>query len=212
MTEGMWDFRPERRLALAERVMAALREDPRVVSAELFGSLASRAEDGYPADRYSDIDIEVCLQGVSDRDFFFDVPAIASRVGTVLMQGASVMPDRYVAHVWFGGYPLFWHVDIACISPDHIDGSDVAEAGRWERGFGLWLLALKRLVRAMDTLDLVREAVGGGTDARAVQGEPSDQLFGLLELWRAGAAAEGRPYERPYALGVEVAERLLRQR
>ena len=212
MTEGMSDFRPERRLALAERVMAALREEPRVRSAELFGSLASRAEDGYPADRYSDIDIEVRLQGASDRDFFFDVPEIVGGVGTALMHGASVEPDRYVAHVWFAGYPLFWHVDIACLSPDHVDGSDVAEASRWERGFGLWVLALKRLLRAMDTLDLVRQVVGGGTDGRAVRGAPADQLFALLESWRDNAAGEGKPYERPYALGVELWERLLRQR
>ena len=51
MSEGTWDFRPERRTALAERVMAALRSDPRVGSVALApGSPASPAEDGYPAD------------------------------------------------------------------------------------------------------------------------------------------------------------------
>jgi predicted nucleotidyltransferase len=208
--EGQWDFRPERRSALARRVIAALRADPRVASVGLCGSLASGEEDGYPADRYSDIDVEVRLRGVSDRDFFLAVPALVGDVGAILMRGASVEPDRHVAHLWFAGYPLFWHVDIACLSPEHGEGDDLVEATRVERALGLWLLAVKRLLRAMDAIALVREAVDGSPDGRRAHGAPADQLVALLEMWRRRAAAEGKPYDQTYAACVEVARRLLR--
>jgi hypothetical protein len=134
--EGRRHFRPERRSALAERVMAAPRAGPRVASVGMFGSLASGEEDGYPADRCSDIDVEGRVRGVSDRDFFLAVPALVGKTGAILMRGASVEPDRYVAHLWFAGYPLFWHVDIACLSSEHMEGDDLVEATRLERELG----------------------------------------------------------------------------
>jgi predicted nucleotidyltransferase len=210
MTEGTWDFRHERRTALAEQVMATLRSDPRVGSVALFGSLASPADDGYPSDRYSDIDIEVRVRDGSDRDFFLDVPTIVGRVEPILMRAASVEADRYIAHVWFAGYPLFWHVDVACIAGEHVDGADIADATRWGRAFGLWLLATKRLRRAMETIDLVRAELDDRHARRAEQPTGPDELAALLDTWRAIATAEERAYDRPYALGVQLWERLFR--
>lgn len=170
--------------------MAALRTDPRVMSAALFGSLASPAEDGYPADRHTDIDIEVRVRDASDRVFFLDAPRIVSRVGPIFMQAASVEADRYMAHVWFEGYPLFWHVDIACIAGNHVDGADIAAATRWERAFGLWLLATKRLRRATETIDLARAELEAPRAVRAVKRAGRDELSALLDvLWRAPGAA-----------------------
>jgi predicted nucleotidyltransferase len=211
MIEGTWDFRPELRMALAERVMATLRSDPRVGNVALFGSLASPAADGYPADRYSDIDIVVQVRDGSDRVFFLDVPTIVGRVAPILLRAASVEADRYIAHVWFEGYPLFWHVDVACLAGEHVEGADIADATRWERAFGLWLLATKRLRRATETIDLVRAELAERHAGRAKQRAGADELAALLETWRATATAEDRVYDRPYALGVQLLEHLFQQ-
>lgn len=209
MADGAWNFRPERRTALADRVLGALRADPRVADAALFGSLTSPEADGYPADRYSDIDIAVRVRGVSARAFFVGLPALIQPVGAVLLWDATIVSDRSIAHVWFAGYPLFWSVDIACLSAEPTDPGDLLDGGPWPHGFGLWVLTLKRLMRAMDALALLGAAVGSPPDNRGFSRGAADALLALLETWRARAAARDLAAEQPYALGVEVVRRLL---
>jgi hypothetical protein len=208
MTDGTWDFDPARRAALADRVLTALRADRHVIAAALFGSLASREPDGYPADRYSDIDIGVQVQGMPARTFFRALPTVVAPVGAVLLWDADVEADRYIAHVWFVGYPLCWAVDIACLSPEPTDLTAAGELSAWPPGFGLWVLTLKRLLRVQDALALLDAAVGTPPDDHPLAQTAAAALLARLDAWRA-RVAPSLPAEQPHALAVDVVQRLL---
>lgn len=176
-----WSRGARDRRDLADRVQATLQAHEWVDSIQLFGSLASREPDGYPADLLSDIDIRVVLSQGSDRQFFEALPQLLGEVAPVLLKNAFVTEVAYIAGYMFESYSPFWHVDVVCCGPSHLPGADLLEANRHARAFGSWVSAVKRFVKANEFLDYFLELVPD--EVSDVQYAPKRYFEGLLENW-----------------------------
>ena len=201
-----------KRDALRDKVTRVLEAEPRVVGTEIMGSLANGK-----ADIYSDVDIIAHLKpGLTDRDFFFDLPSVMEKVGPRIIDGwgFSALPDDYAGTFYFPDLPLFWHVDIDCVpaGPEwHVDGADLFEYKRWEQRFKMWTEAVKRLLRAHEYGDAQRQQhfenyladlkmrVGKRMDVSLLTGGPEEQLARLLDMETAWHRAEGLGDEAVFA-------------
>lgn len=194
-----------RRGELLDRVTEVLLADERVVRVELSGSL-----NGGKADEFSDIDLRGHLsEGVVDRNFFLDVPRLMERVGpSVVGWGFTALPDEYVATFHFDEYPLFWGVDIACVSSVHEDGSDLMSVYRWEQIYKMWILAAKYLARSEAKVSDVQRLVERHAEVTTPASTTAARLCSLLAGIEERKLARGDPYEALHHRCVALANSL----
>lgn len=189
------------RAALTDQVLMLLQAEPFVQSAELYGSLANGT-----GDRYADIDLVVQLDSVSDRTFAFALPRILRPLGPFLVEGWGVgfLPDTYIRTFYFSNQPLFWHVDIGCVSDQHEDGSDLKQQYHWPQIFKMWIDVVKDLVRGQDRVDTLTQHIARWGDVSSVTGTSAQRLGLLLDLCAERARSRGAPYEALYERCVEL--------
>lgn len=181
------------RETLTEVAVKLLRLEPHVHEVSLFGSLA-RGE----ADAYSDIDIRVELSGISDRAFAHHLSEVVKPLGTLLIDGWAlhVLPEKYGRTFYFAEYPLFWHLDIACESDRHEDGSDLLKPYYPEQIFKIWLEVLADLLRGEDKTAYLEGFMSRWADLSAWQNEPPQRKMGAyLERCAARARTRGATIE-----------------
>jgi hypothetical protein len=193
------------RARLRDQVTEALRSDPRVADVRPAGSLA-----GGKADAYSDIDLVAVLRdGVADRDFFFDVPSLMATIGpSVPGWGFTALPDLYVATFHFDAYPLFWQVDVDCLSDTHVDGADLSSTYRWEQIYKTWIGAAKQTMRALDKRAEVAGLTARHVDFTMPPTSDFDELSALLDAIRLRKIERGDPYEALHARCAALLEEL----
>ena len=184
-----------RRSELAEHVVAILRRAPHVSRVEYHGSLA-----GGSADRYSDIDLAVHVQDISDRAFALALPTLFQPIGPCLVEGWGVgfLPDTYIRTFYFAGYPLFWHIDIGCLSDQHVDGSDIKNTYHWPQIFKMWIAVVRDMLRGVDCVGELTAHVAGWADMSLGHGTPAQRLSQILDLAAERARLRGAPYEAFY--------------
>jgi predicted nucleotidyltransferase len=184
-----------RRSELAEHVVALLQQAPHVSQVKPHGSLA-----GGRADRYSDIDLAVQIQGISDRAFALNLPTLLQPIGPCVVEGWGVgfLPDTYIRTFYFSDYPLFWHVDIGCLSDQHIDGSDIKNSYHWPQIFKMWIAVVRDVLRGVDRVDELTAHIARWADMSQAHGTPAQRLSHLLDLAAERARLRGAPYEAFY--------------
>ncbi len=163
------------------------------LKAEYYGSLAEGT-----ADRYSDIDIHLNLTEVSDRAFAEILPDILRPVGPPLIDGwgFGALPDLYIRTLFFDSYPLFWHVDIACESEHHIDGSDLQGTYHWPQIFKIWIDVLSNLLRGQDTTAYIERFIGAWADIGMTKDmSPALKFSQYLDWCAERARTRGAPCE-----------------
>ena len=190
-----------RRDQLASRIIALLRDDPRIADAQLYGSLAKGR-----ADRYSDIDIVVHARSIADRDLAEALPNVLQPLGTRLVDGWGLgfLPDTYIRTLYFDDYPLFWHVDIGCLSEIHVDGSDIKAAYHWPQIFKIWIDVVKDLLRGKNRVDELAAMMARWADVASIHGTPARRLSHFLDLCAERAKHRGAPYEALYTCCDEL--------
>jgi predicted nucleotidyltransferase len=181
-----------RRTALATRVKTILAYDPRVCAVADYGSHAQGR-----ADRYSDIDVVVHLQNVSDRAFAEALPTLLDPLGPRLIDGwgLAFLPATYIRTFYFAAYPLFWHVDIGCLSDQHVDGTDLKQQYHWPQIFKMWIDVVKDLCRGEDRVDELAMDIGRWADVSQLRGSSAQRLGYLLDLCATRAHERGIPCE-----------------
>jgi predicted nucleotidyltransferase len=193
-----------RRVELTARVTDALVADPRVGAVEPFGSLVNGK-----ADKYSDVDLLVHLHpGVVDRDLWADLPEVLRPVGSAV-HGWSFQAlggGQYGASFLFDDYPLFWAVDIGCVTNEPTDPSDVMSTYRWEQIYKVWLSAAKAVARSRDRLKDVRVLVEKHQPVLEVQAPdaPLEELRHLLDAIERRKISRGDPYEHLHNRCLEL--------
>ena len=181
------------REALTEAAVKLLRLEPHVTEVSLFGSLA-RGE----ADAHSDIDVRVALSGISDRAFAHHLSEVVRPLGTLLIDGWALhaLPETYGRTFYFAEYPLFWHLDIACESDQHEDGSDMVQRYYPEQIFKIWLKVLADLLRGEDKTVYLEGFMSRWADLSAWKNEPPQRKMGAyLELCAMRARSRGAALE-----------------
>jgi hypothetical protein len=183
------------RSELARRIVVLLREDPRVTEVRLYGSMA---EDR--ADRYSDIDLVAHVRGVSDRELAEALPGLIDPIGPRMVDGWGLgfLPDTYIRTFYFSDYPLFWHVDIGCLSDTHVDRSDIKAAYHWPQIFKIWIDVVKDLLRGEDRVEYLAAMIARWADLSTIRGTPEQRLSQFLDLSAERARSRGAPYEAFY--------------
>jgi predicted nucleotidyltransferase len=184
------------RQQLADQVCTLLQADPRVVTVSYYGSIAAGS-----ADRYSDIDIEVRLQNTSDRAFAEALPELLQPVGATLVEAWSVgaLPDLFARTFYFTEYPLFWHVDIACKSSDHVDGADLKQMYHWSQIYKIWVDVLSNFLRGRDTTPTLDTLIERWADISVIRAlSPAAKLSRYLDLCDKRARNRGAPREAFY--------------
>lgn len=138
-----------RRTTLAADVVRTLEALPEVVEVRPYGSIGTDR-----ADRYSDIDLMVVLHGVSDQTFAFELPRHLDVIGPRLIDGwgLGLLPEQYIRKFYFEDHPLFWNVDIGCVSEEHVDGTELRDQYHWPQVFAMWVKAVKGLLRGEDSV------------------------------------------------------------
>ena len=179
------------RADLASKVIALLEQDARVAGVEYYGSIANDT-----ADYFSDVDLRVRVRDVSDREFAEALPELVQPIGSLLIAGwgLSALPDDYVRTFYFDDYPLFWHIDIACESAVHVDGSDIRGAYHWEQMFKIWIDVVSKLLRGEDATHYIEKFIGVWRDLVPVQDRPANEKLSLYLDWYAERArGKGAP-------------------
>ncbi|MFC7623309.1 nucleotidyltransferase domain-containing protein [Microlunatus sp. GCM10028923] len=185
-----------RRTELAEAVIARLAATPGVVGVRSFGSLASGG-----ADAYSDIDLIVDLDDISDRAFALDLPGHLASLGRPLITGWGLnrLPDTYVRTIYLADYPLFWHLDIGCAGPRHEDDADLGRRYHWPQIFKMWIAAVKEQVRGRpERTDAFLTHLEAWADPSRLTGPAAVRLGQSLELCAERARGRGAPCEEVY--------------
>ena len=143
-----------RRDDLALRVNELISSDPYVEKIDQFGSIAEGR-----SDKYSDVDLVVHVRGISDRTFVELVPDRLRSIGPTLIEGWSLaaLPDTHARTLYFKDYPLFWHIDIGCVSDIHIDGTDLMQTYHWPQRFKMWIELVAEMQRGNDILSAIDE-------------------------------------------------------
>lgn len=185
-----------RRAELAEFVITRLAAVPVVVGVRSFGSLAAGR-----ADAYSDIDLVVDLDGVSDRSFALHLPAHLELLGRPLITGWGLdrLPDTYVRTIYLADYPLFWHLDIGCVSRLHEDGADLGRRYHWPQIFKMWIAAVKDQARGRDdrTESFLRH-ISAWADPSRLAGPAAVRLGQALDLCAERALSRGAPCQEVF--------------
>lgn len=181
--------------ALALSVREALQRDARVDTVTFFGSLATGR-----SDVFSDIDLVAQLRpGVIDRHFFADLPLVLADVGPAVAGWSfqALGAGTYGGCFLFDEHPLFWEVDIACISPDPTDPTDLLQTYRWEQIYKVWLSAAKAIARAQARVDYVENLVARHQPVAPTPAyDGTGRLRALLDAIRLRKIEKGDPYER----------------
>jgi hypothetical protein len=179
-----------RRQRLADAIRARLEAHPQV---SFFGSL----EHG-PGDAYSDVDMRVKLTSTTDRAFAEALPKLVGAEEPLLVAGWALaqLPERYGRTLYFKDYPLFWHMDIACESPEHEDGSDLLKRYYPEQIFKIWLEVIKALLRDHNNIGDLEGFMSRWTDLAAYQTlQPRAKLAHYLDLCAVRARNRGAAIE-----------------
>ncbi|GAB3764763.1 nucleotidyltransferase family protein [Microlunatus parietis] len=191
-----------RRAELAEAVIARLAGVPGVVGVRPFGSLASGR-----ADAYSDIDLVVELDGVSDLTFAQEIPDHLAPLGRPLITGWGLdrLPDTYVRTIYLADYPLFWHLDIGSAGPLHEADADLGRRYHWPQIFKMWIAAVKDQLRGRPerTADFLRH-IAAWADLSRLSGPDAVRLGQSLELCVERARARGAPCAEIYRRCAEL--------
>lgn len=169
------DFRAE----MASEIREMLGVLPGVTDVRLYGSLSQDQ-----ADVFSDIDMTVTLCSYEDRSFAESIPLALRSVGSLLIDGWGLgsLPGMYIKTLYFDRLPLFWHVDICCLSDIHVDGSDIKAQYHWQQIFKMWIACVKGYVRGKDTLTPFMTHVARKNDVSQIKGDEKHQLASLLDL------------------------------
>lgn len=180
----------DKREQLVEKVLARLASDKRVEKVELIGSLAKGN-----GDCYSDMDVAAHVSGISDRDFAELVPDLLRPIGPTLVEGWGLgfLPETFIRTLYFEHYPLFWHIDVSCLSGRHSDGNDILESYHWPQIFKIWLSVVKEYLRGQDQIEYLTSLMSWA-DLSAVTGSRAEKLSKLLDICGARAARKGAPY------------------
>lgn len=167
-----------------------------------FGSLGA----GGKPDRYSDLDLVVVVDGLSDRAFAENVPHVISPLGRPLIAGwgLDLLPDTYVRTVYLENYPLFWHLDIGCVSSIHEPGADIAADYHWPQIFKMWIATVKQLIRGRDDGSAFLRHISRWADTSSLRGSAAARLGQSLELCVARARNRGAPCEEVYRRCAEL--------
>ncbi|HUP86722.1 MAG TPA: nucleotidyltransferase domain-containing protein [Acidimicrobiales bacterium] len=183
------------REALAAKVRELLERDDRVDTVAFFGSLATGK-----SDEFSDIDLVAKLRpGIVDRDFFADLPLVVADVGPSVAGWSfqALSTGSYGGSFLFDEYPLFWEVDIACISTDPTDPTDLLQTYRWEQIYKVWLSAVKAVARAQARVDYVEGLVARHQPVAPTPAHNgTTRLRALLDAIRLRKVEKGDPYQR----------------
>lgn len=185
-----------RRAELAEFAVARLTAVPGVVGVRPLGSLAAGG-----ADPYSDIDLVVELDGVSDRSFALDLPAHVASLGRPLITGWGLdrLPDTYVRTIYLADYPLFWHLDIGCSGGLHEDDADLGRRYHWPQIFKMWIAAVKDQVRGRGgRTEVFLRHISAWADRSRLAGPAAVRLGQALDLCAERALGRGAPCAEVY--------------
>jgi predicted nucleotidyltransferase len=184
-----------RRSELAEHIVAILQQASHVSRVQQYGSLTTGR-----SDRYSDIDLAVHVQGISDRAFALALPSLLQPIGPCLVDGWGVgfLPDTYIRTFYFNDFPAFWHVDIGCLSDQHIDGSDIKNSYHWPQIFKMWIAVVRDMLRGVDRVDELTTHVARWADISHAHGTPAQRLSQVLDLAAERARLRDAPYEAFY--------------
>jgi hypothetical protein len=190
-----------RRAALAELITDRLAMSPYVVEVQPFGSLA-----GEESDQYSDIDLVVIVDGVSDRSFAEGLPDLLRPIGSQLIAGWGLdrLPETYVRTIYFEDYPLFWHVDLGCVSTTHDPGDDLARDYHWPQVFKMWIAAVKQYVRGRADGAAFLRHISKWADLSDLSGQAAARLGQSLDLCAARARSRGAPCDEVYRRCLEL--------
>jgi hypothetical protein len=160
----------DRRLTVANEIMAIFRNDACVKSAFVRGSLL----DGC-VDAYSDIDIGIDVSGYNNAAYCQTIIATMSRSFDLHFYdwACSLMPRTYVLTFYIKGLPIFWNVDFECSATPH-HGTLTREAVSRDTVAGLfkmWALNAKYILRRVpgveqQILDFGKRALRVGTVGR----------------------------------------------
>jgi predicted nucleotidyltransferase len=188
----------DRRAEVARRVTDLLLADERVIAVTPYGSLANGS-----GDTYSDIDLQVRLgtheskREVSDRAFAEMIPDYLRSIGPCLIEGwgLAALPDHYVRTLYFAHLPLFWHVDLWCVSDVHVDGSDLKAAYHWPQMFKIWIQELAQVLRGAENTEAVDAIAARWLDLEALPSEPGERLSEYLNHIYRRASSKGAPCE-----------------
>jgi len=198
----------DRRAVLAGAVLHLLRQFEHARDVELYGSLASGR-----ADRYSDLDLVVHLEGISDKAFADIVPDLLHPLGRQLIAGWALdrLPDTYVRTIYLADYPLFWHVDIGCLSTLHESDDDLATTYHWPQVFKMWIGAVQQFARGNGDGEAFLQHISRWADLSTIRGAtPAARLGQSLELCADRARRRGAPCEELYRRCVELRATYLR--
>lgn len=190
-----------RRTALAESATDRLMSLPGVVRVRPFGSLTTGE-----ADAYSDVDLLVEVEGVSDRLFAEDLPLALESLGRPLIVGWGLnrLPDTYVRTIYLADYPLFWHLDIGCVSTSHEDDDDLVRRYHWPQIFKMWIAEVKQYARGRGDGAAFLRHISRWADGARLSGSSAARLGQALELCAERARARGAPCEEVYHRCTEL--------
>jgi hypothetical protein len=154
------------------------------------------------------------MPGIADRDCSLGLPALLAPVGACLVDGWGLgsLPESYVRTFYFADYPLFWHVDIGCVSDQHTDGSDLMQMYHWPQIFKMWIAVVKDALRGVDRVDNLTAHIARWADVSHVDGEPGRRLSQLLDLCAKRARNRGAPYQPFYDRCDELRREYLLER
>jgi hypothetical protein len=185
-----------RRDRLGDTICNLLREDARVTDVKFYGSLANGQ-----ADQYSDIDIQVNLVNTSDRAFAEELPDIVRPAGAMLLASWSLgaLPDLFARGLYFEDYSVFWHVDIACYSAEHAEGTDLKQMYHWSQIFKIWIDEVSDFLRGQNDLTYLEKTMAKWADVAAAQSlPPAARLSHYLDLCVERARSRNAPCEAFY--------------
>jgi hypothetical protein len=63
--------------------------------------------------------------------------------------------------------PLFWHVDIGCLSEQHIDGEDLKSTYHWPQIFKVWIDVVQDHARGLESLQQIEPLISRWADMSA---------------------------------------------
>lgn len=202
----------DRRAEVAQRVTELLSADERVIEIVPYGSIGNGS-----ADPYSDVDLRVHLglhevdRAVSDRAFAEMLPDYVRPIGPCLIQGwgLSALPDHYIRTLYFADLPLFWHIDVWCVSDTHIDGSDLKAAYHWPQMFKIWIEELVKVLRGAEGTEGIDRIAGRWMDLAELPTALGQRLSAYLDHIYRRALSKGAPCDELYSRCNELRDEYL---
>lgn len=141
----------DRRLEIANQVLALFRAQPEVKEVTLRGSLV----DGTP-DEYSDIDISLDVSGHDNGQHVYKAIDLMHSNFDVCFHdiNSSMVPEWYILNFYLNGVPPFWQVDVVIDARPHCTSFGREDIGGVQDPVGhllkLWVVCAKHLIRDPD--------------------------------------------------------------